>query len=294
MRCSEAARARADTLPGSAPVAQRWLLVELPSAWEAQPLDSAPITPEVRDVLHRAEQTHRATVVLVRRTGRRPRSAVHGWWAVDAVRGVEVGGQWAAPEDLLDAAAALGGPLAESSTPSPRRLLVCTHANRDQCCAIRGRPVVAALTVRWPAEAWECTHLGGHRFAATFAVLPEGAVYGNVDGPQEAVRIVADHWAGRVDAAHLRGLSPLAPPAQAAVAAALADFGPAPFWAVRVEGVETDGDDSVVRLHGRAPVPESLVATVRHTAGGPEQLSCRPGKAKATHTYAVTALTADP
>ena len=49
--------------------------------------------------------------------------------------------------------------------PEPM-LLVCTHGVHDTCCAVRGRPVAAALARRWPEATWECSHVGGDRFAA--------------------------------------------------------------------------------------------------------------------------------
>ena len=66
-------------------------------------------------------------------------------------------------------------------------LLVCTHGVHDTCCALRGRPVAAALAARWPGQVWECSHVGGDRFAPNVVVLPDGFYYGNLD-PETAVR----------------------------------------------------------------------------------------------------------
>ena len=41
--------------------------------------------------------------------------------------------------------------------------------------------VTAALARVFPDEVWECTHLGGHRFAPTALVLPTGYSYGRLD-----------------------------------------------------------------------------------------------------------------
>lgn len=62
-------------------------------------------------------------------------------------------------------------------------LLVCTHAKRDVCCALKGRPVAAALVAnpRYADLVWEASHLGGHRFAATAVQLPHGWVHGRLD-----------------------------------------------------------------------------------------------------------------
>ena len=79
---------------------------------------------------------------------------------------------------------------------------------------------------RWPGATWECSHVGGDRFAANLVVLPDGACYGNLDA-DTAVDVVSRTSQGRVDVDHLRGISTQPPVAQAAVAAALRRFGPA-------------------------------------------------------------------
>ncbi|MDP9392751.1 MAG: hypothetical protein M3Q27_00150 [Actinomycetota bacterium] len=48
------------------------------------------------------------------------------------------------------------------------------------CCAVSGRPLAAALTAAYGDRVWECTHLGGDRFAGNVAVLPHGYLYGRV------------------------------------------------------------------------------------------------------------------
>ena len=83
-------------------------------------------------------------------------------------------------------------------------VLVCTHGTRDACCAVRGRPIVAALARALPDEVWECTHLGGHRFAGTLLSLPDGTCLGRLD-PDTAVGAVLAHREGRVDGRYLRG-----------------------------------------------------------------------------------------
>ena len=102
MKCSDAARARGEALAGTAPTAKRWLMIELPTAWAAEPLDSAPLTDQVREALDHAARRWEATVLLVRRPGRGTRPSVRRWWAVDVVTKRQVSGQWAAAEDLVD------------------------------------------------------------------------------------------------------------------------------------------------------------------------------------------------
>ncbi|WP_324278249.1 sucrase ferredoxin [Blastococcus brunescens] len=73
--------------------------------------------------------------------------------------------------------------------------LVCTHGGHDACCALRGRPLARALPTPGPADVWECSHLGGDRFAANVLVLPHGFYYGQVPG--DGADLVAAHTRGR-------------------------------------------------------------------------------------------------
>src|SRR4029077_12254138 len=59
-------------------------------------------------------------------------------------------------------------------------VLVCTHGRHDACCAERGRPRAAAMSALRRDAVWECSHLGGDRFAGNVLVLPEGLGYGQV------------------------------------------------------------------------------------------------------------------
>lgn len=90
--------------------------------------------------------------------------------------------------------------------------LVCTHGRHDRCCATRGRPVAAALTAAYGDAVWECSHLGGDRFAANVLVLPEGHYLGRVE-PGTAAAAVAT-----LPAEHYRGRASLPSPVQAAQA----------------------------------------------------------------------------
>ena len=163
--------------------------------------------------------------------------------------------------EVADAAALLDVPLDGSTgVPSSRPLYcVCTHARHDQCCAVRGRRVVTALAESYAEETWECSHLGGDRFAGTMVVFPHGLYYGYADDG-DPVRIADAFEAGRIVPERYRGRSSLSHPVQAAqhyarellgddriesfppVAEEAADHG----WRVRLDGA--DAGDVVVEL----------------------------------------------
>lgn len=93
--------------------------------------------------------------------------------------------------------------------------LVCTHAKRDQCCAVLGRPVVGALTELRPGTTWEVSHVGGHRLAANLVALPDGVHYGQMV-PAKVPTLVRAHESGALLVENMRGRASLAPAVQAA------------------------------------------------------------------------------
>jgi hypothetical protein len=93
--------------------------------------------------------------------------------------------------------------------------LVCTHGRHDACCAVRGRPIAAALAGAYPDRTWECSHIGGDRFAANVVVLPHGLFYGHVPVTR-AVELAKRYDEGNVVPDLLRGSGAFAPAVQAA------------------------------------------------------------------------------
>jgi len=204
-RCSFAADAAEDPLEGTAPQAARWLLVEHPGPWPPQALTALPA--DVTDALADWE----GRVVLVRRPGRERHSTPRRWFRVDATPGQESvrTGTYRLASELVAAVDTPG-----ERYPGPL-VLVCTHGKHDTCCAVRGRAVVAALAAADPEPVWECSHIGGCRFAPAVVLLPHGYALGRLD-PQRAPAALAAYRAGRLDPAAVRGRSALPPAVQAA------------------------------------------------------------------------------
>lgn len=95
----------------------------------------------------------------------------------------------AALQSLLDAAAS------ESADEQPdiTDLLVCTHGRRDVCCGSQGTDLALRLAAEGPPPGvafWRTSHTGGHRFAPTFLVLPQGTGWAFAD--PDLVRRVID------------------------------------------------------------------------------------------------------
>ena len=288
-RCSTSARRRGDPLVGTAAPATRWLLLEHPGGWAPAALDSAGIHASVADRLHRAALEVGGRVVLVRRPAVRGEGAGRDGerqWAVVDIGGRQQWGTWRPGDDLAGPLRALVDGPAEPVEPSgsadaptmapPLPLfLVCTHGRHDVCCAVRGRPVALALADRWPDHTWECTHIGGDRFAANVLVVPDGTVYGGLD-EETAVGVIEGHLRGQVDTDHLRGFSAHAPAVQAALAAVLAEHGPAAVTEVRSgEVVHRDTTSWQVEVLGTGVVPARSQVSVTRTRQPSARLTCR-------------------
>jgi hypothetical protein len=213
MRCAELSL-RDEPLAGTAPVARGFVLVEHPGPWGEKALAEAGL-----GALEAACKPLGLKALLVRRANRAPsHGRAFAVWCGESPFVVEV-----APTALTGALddLAAGIPPADAE-PTTRMWLVCTNGKRDACCARDGLPVARALAALRPDEAWECSHIGGHRFAANVALLPEGLCFGRVS-EADVPDLVAAVEADVVPHALLRGRMSVDPPAQAAEIAARAD-----------------------------------------------------------------------
>ena len=192
----------------TAPEASRaWLLVEHQGPWPAEPTEAE--QPGRLGELVSAAAALGIRVQLIRRPGRRaslgadePRTVFAGWTAGDApwLRRGELG-----PDPALDLSA-----LAEGRTPGfgassdEPVFLVCVHGRRDMCCARLGVPLAQSLAARYPAQVWETTHVGGHKYAGNLVILPHGLYYGPV-GVVEATASIEAYGRGSILADRFRG-----------------------------------------------------------------------------------------
>ena len=108
---------------------------------------------------------------------------------------------------------------------------------------------------------YECSHLGGHRFAANVLVLPDGLCFGRLDA-RSAVALAAELEAGRLPLEHLRGRTALAPEQQAAEILVRRELGLAGLDDLRLVEATTfelaDGRRATARLHGHDLEPQRV------------------------------------
>lgn len=214
-------------------------------------------------------------MVAIRRPGRRPPTRRWRWFMAWSTPGdlALVGGEVSDPREYLELA--LDG---SDGTPVEGPLIaVCAHGRHDQCCAVRGRKATAAVAAAHPDSTWECSHVGGDRFAANMIILPEGMSYGRVD-LTDAAAIVDRHIAGRVSDTFLRGRSSMPHAVQAAQHFARVDSGDDridayPPIAVRrrdhhIEVTLADPGGGTVRVDLGEHLSDPLISNCRATVAG--------------------------
>lgn len=291
--CADAARVRGDSMIGTAPVGFVWVLVEYRGGWPANGFDGLDLDPETRARVLSAAQAARARVLLIRRHGRRTAAGPNRWAVLryeNSGAHRQQWGTWRRDEDLAQLVTALDAP---GELGWPPVVLVCAHGQHDVCCAVRGRPVARALSERWPDLVWECSHVGGDRFAANVVVVPDGVYYGGLHAGS-SVAAVEEHLAGRMHAAHLRGYTDLFPPQQAAVAALLRRFGPAGRHDyVVAETVRVDSEHWRIRITGRPPWGTAFHVEVQAHRTAPHQLTCRGPARSSALAYEATSVRLD-
>jgi len=261
-RCAVASLRRGDPMPGTAAPAGGFLLVEQPGGWGRQALTSSRLDAGVGSEVSDRAIAQGLRALLIRRPGRHATPTRRRWAVVSSRPGREQSwwGDFGADEELLTLP--LDGS-AGTATEDPF-YLVCTHGRHDTCCAVEGRPVAIALDSVRPGAVWECSHVGGDRFAANVVAMPHGLYYGRVT-PDSAGELVAAHERGEVLPELLRGRTTTAPPAQAAMAHARQVLGDLRIDALTPAGtIHLGGGLWQVRLRHS---PANLIATVRAGAG---------------------------
>jgi len=271
--CSVESLEADEPLSGTAPFARAWIVIESPGTWGRDAVADGGLPDAVRETMLRAKEAG-VTVLLARHPDRLDRDGHpdrNVWVARSAAGGMLL--RHAVLDDLapladwdLSAIAAGSLPAIGAVTRQPL-LLVCTHGKRDRCCAVNGRALLTSLldsaTPDQRSRIWECSHIGGHRFAPVTLSLPSGAVHGRLradQSPELLERLDQD----RVLIEHLRGRSGFLAPCQAAAGAVRRETG--------VDGVD---DLDVLRIvDGRAvPASDGIVEVntasteVRHRDG---------------------------
>lgn len=213
VRCSAASVAVAESTVGTATAGVGWVCLEQPGAWGPKAFTSSNLDPAVGKAFEDAATAAGLRPQLIRAPG--PHPATHDRPRRVIVASSRPGGTWMVAGQVTDPRRILD--LDFDAVAAGRRpdwpelepvvdpvLLVCTHARRDLCCATLGRDVARRAAAAYPGRVWESSHLSGHRFAATTALLPWGHMHGRV---LDATTILAGADAGKLVGTGWRGRS---------------------------------------------------------------------------------------
>jgi hypothetical protein len=279
--CAVESARRAEPLVATASRVRSWLLIEQAGAWGRDALVESDLDREVAAILERRCRDEGVGPLLIRRPGWRRPDAGHRCYLAysGSERSWLVSLELDQPSDLLDIDLAL---LADERRPELGQVeaapvfLVCTNGRHDRCCAEWGRPLARALAAAGVPDVWECSHIGGDRFAATLVCLPEGLYYGRV-GPEEGPALAADHARGLLTLDRYRGRSCYPPLVQAAEQFARQASGIREVEGLVVAALEWPDHDTVVVTFA-ATVPARGRAwrarVVRRRSSTPVALTC--------------------
>ena len=282
--CSSWARDQHVDPIGTAGCHRGYLLIEWPLPWPRDLSEDPALAPVV--ALVRSAGMRLQGLVPVLAGG--PSHVITYRWPANGGARFERAELVVDPVEVVAAALAiLDEPLSADETVD---VLVCTHGRRDRCCGSLGTALAQELLAdsRQLGEnvrVWRTSHTGGHRFAATALVLPQGTAWAFCDKAALA-RIV--QRSGPMDdlLPRYRGCGGMASPAvQALERAVLREVG----WsllAMARRGAELGDDrtelvvedptgervvwEAIVRVEREVPVPSCGLAMELSTKTEPQ------------------------
>jgi hypothetical protein len=218
--CAAASRALGESMMGTASRVRAWILLQQQGPWGTDALTESRLDPAFAKALAARARGAGVRVILIRRPGRGASPLPPACFlAYTGIRSRFVEGRRLDDPGMLLKADLRR--LRRGERPGFGDLvehplyLVCTNGKHDRCCATYGRPLAAALAGTRGEQVWECSHIGGDRFAANLVCFPHGLYYGWV-GPDDGARIIQRYERGLIDLGHYRGRSCVDPATQAA------------------------------------------------------------------------------
>jgi len=193
--CAEVSAGLAEPVGATASRVDNWILLEYRGLWSPDPLRGSMLAPEVKAHLSQQLARPRSRLLFIRR----PRHERHGvvcYTATTRERGSTLHRLELEVHEELVGLDLFG---ADRGEPVEEPLFaVCTHGKRDRCCARYGRPLYDALHDQVDPEwVWQCTHVGGDRFAGNLVCFPEGLYFGRV-GLGDVLQLLDHYLGGRI------------------------------------------------------------------------------------------------
>lgn len=246
--CCMISRRREEPMIGSVKATETWLLLQYEGALGAQALEESDIPQGVKAHLHAATESLPGVRALLIKS---QVAGLDGKITFILASGREVDPYYVKYEledyddllaldlpDLIERGLQPVGEMADEPF-----YLVCTNGRRDPCCAQSGIPVFNTLQELAPGQVWECSHVGGHRFAANVLAFPHGIFYGRVN-PDEAGDLLSSGENGDLLIERYRGRACFEKPVQAAEARLREKTGVLGLEDYLLDGVELLAEDS--------------------------------------------------
>ncbi|MBV9154685.1 MAG: hypothetical protein JO097_00350, partial [Acidobacteriaceae bacterium] len=191
---------------GTVPFIAKWLLVEYPAAWRNHAIEKSNFSEMVkRHLSSYADAVPNSRQILIRQAHKSRDGFVLCFVVNSREDEPEVGQlEVESYDQLLNLNFATLEHSAENQKLDHPLFLVCTHGTHDKCCAKFGLPVYKAARQQAGDEAWQCSHIGGDRFAANLICFPHGIYYGHVT-PADVEPILAAYRRGEIYLKNYRG-----------------------------------------------------------------------------------------
>jgi len=208
--CSQLSRNASEEIFGTASRAGVWFVLEVPRPWAAEAFGGCRLPERVKEWLaHYQQNTPRSRLLFIKQSYR-PVSPLTFYLAIAHETHPELYEfQLNAYEDLLalDILGILAGdPKYDEFVNAGPLLAVCTHGTHDKCCSKFGLPIYTAMAKVGGPSVWQCSHVGGDRFAANVVCFPHGTYYGQVEA-DDVTPIVEETRRGRIVLGKYRGRS---------------------------------------------------------------------------------------
>jgi hypothetical protein len=267
--CSVASRASGESIYGTVAHIETWLLIEYPSVWRRHAIgDSLLLSKAFKRHIALLQETGKIDRALLIRREHRLSGPIQCFFVRSSEKRSSIKRALLADyDDLLQ--------MAEGEQPvEPLMFAVCTHGRHDKCCAKFGLPVYGALNDLVGDRVWECSHVGGDRFAGNVVVFPYGIFYGRVT-PDDTAEIVKFSERGEIWLKGYRGRSCYRRIVQAAEYFARSQSGRLAIDEFElIDSLSLDSTNSRVRFRSRSDSTVHLVefATTRDRLS--EMLTC--------------------
>jgi hypothetical protein len=266
--CSVASRENAETLYGTVARIRSWLLIEYPSVWRRNAInDSLLLSERFKRYIDGLEATGKIERTLLIRQEHFLSGAIRCFFVnscepVPYISNCEIGDY----DELVSSPH--GGQRVDGLMYA-----VCTHGRHDKCCAKFGLPVYCAIRDRVGATAWQCSHVGGDRFAGNVVVFPYGLYYGRVT-PDVVGELIETSERGEVWLKGYRGRSCFRRPEQVAEYFARRESGRLAIDEFHPIDLRSGGGRTRVRFQARSDGSIHLVEFATKASALNELLTC--------------------